>query len=622
MKGSLREQNRDVCKGTYKSESMFWKSKVLGEWRTQMNLPPRLQELRMWATRLHLYGGKEEMDLLSAANSMIAGLPIPVEQMPAEEQLALLGISPSSMVPSSSAGQGTGAGQGTEGEGKARPPPQLYSAPDPAEDDQAQRAMEALALLAHQAQTVWATGNALFNATRAVLNQTRDFFLHGVLPEAGLDQLDEFLLKKIGMMAHCGFENEMKIRAGNITDELLCAMRVHLMNESEMQVFCPRDVRIWEENCHNVEFLNFTAISEVNELAVVSAFRNSLQVLLGSYPHTQDEDEEILRKREAGLVQLGPVVTSAVRYRLREKRLLSSALSFLDAHEAAVLNGTVPFQLELKARERLQANEEEEARRLFMQQVQERAAHREPLAVLAVNMGSDRPKVNLTLDEGSSLVDTVARFCALHGVDEADRGVLQAALQQRVISPPPLALLLGVVVPTGHRRILGIPLGANLTMETHIFCAKYDVPDLDQCGAILDRVRRLVDVDPDLYPRRVILTVPIDAPDGRNLKLVVREGEQHDLHQFVADFFELYRMPADFVAGMVSEVNKRMPAVALQIPIEVPGKRRVIARFTENDNITSTVEAFANYFEIADASLKLAITKRARHAMAPGTFLV
>ena len=87
MKGSYREQNKDECKGAYKSESMFWKSKVLTEWRQTMNLPPRLQELRMWATRLHLYGGAEEMALISNANQLIAGLPIPVDQMPAEEQL-------------------------------------------------------------------------------------------------------------------------------------------------------------------------------------------------------------------------------------------------------------------------------------------------------------------------------------------------------------------------------------------------------------------------------------------------------------------------------------------------------------------------------------------------------
>jgi hypothetical protein len=32
-----------------------------------------LKELRMWAIRLHLYGGKEEMEALSKANQAIAG---------------------------------------------------------------------------------------------------------------------------------------------------------------------------------------------------------------------------------------------------------------------------------------------------------------------------------------------------------------------------------------------------------------------------------------------------------------------------------------------------------------------------------------------------------------------
>ncbi len=87
LKGTSKERNQDDCKASYRSESMFWKSKVLTEWRQMMNLPPRMQELRMWATRLHLYGGKEEMALLSSANRVIAGLPLPVDQMPAEEQL-------------------------------------------------------------------------------------------------------------------------------------------------------------------------------------------------------------------------------------------------------------------------------------------------------------------------------------------------------------------------------------------------------------------------------------------------------------------------------------------------------------------------------------------------------
>lgn len=87
VKGTFRQQNRDDCKASYRSESMFWKSKVLTEWRNLMNLPPRMQELRMWANRLHIYGGEEEQKLISQANSIIAGLPLPVDQMPAEEQL-------------------------------------------------------------------------------------------------------------------------------------------------------------------------------------------------------------------------------------------------------------------------------------------------------------------------------------------------------------------------------------------------------------------------------------------------------------------------------------------------------------------------------------------------------
>jgi hypothetical protein len=87
VKGTQKQQNQDDCKASYRSESMFWKSKVLTEWRQIMNLPPRMQELRMWATRLHIYGGKEEEALISGANSIIAGLPIPTDQMPAEEQL-------------------------------------------------------------------------------------------------------------------------------------------------------------------------------------------------------------------------------------------------------------------------------------------------------------------------------------------------------------------------------------------------------------------------------------------------------------------------------------------------------------------------------------------------------
>lgn len=62
------------------------------------------------------------------------------------------------------------------------------------------------------------------------------------------------------MILHCGFSNNMKIKHHNISDELFCAMRVHLMNETEVHTFCPADARIWNDNCQDVEFMNYTAV--------------------------------------------------------------------------------------------------------------------------------------------------------------------------------------------------------------------------------------------------------------------------------------------------------------------------------------------------------------------------
>ena len=326
--------------------------------------------------------------------------------------------------------------------------------------------MENLALLAVQAQNVISSGNALLNATQAVLNQTRDFFVHGVLPAAGLDDLDNFLLKKIGMLAHCGFENDMKITTNNVTQELMCAMRVHMMNESEVHVFCPKDARVWEDSCTNVEFMNYTAISEPNELIVINALRNSVHGLLASYPSTREEDARILRDVEAGVSSAGPVFVAAVKLRSREKDILFSALSFLDDHEAGVKNGTVPFQLALKAQERVDADIREAEHKLFMEQIQARALLRPSLATIAVDLGADQPKANLTLEEGRDIKRTVQLFCQEHNIKPGFEGKLESALRERVVSPAPLLLMLGAIVSTGDRKILAIPEGSNSTVET------------------------------------------------------------------------------------------------------------------------------------------------------------
>ena len=45
-------------------------------------------------------------------------------------------------------------------------------------------------------------------------------------------------------------------------------------------------------------------------------------------------------------------------------------------------------------------------------------------------------------------------------------------------------LNIGVVTPTGHRYVLGVPEGENATIETGIFCARYGIDDDDECNKV------------------------------------------------------------------------------------------------------------------------------------------
>lgn len=604
LKGTDKQKSSDQCQGSYRSESMFWKSKVLSEWRKVMNLPPRLSELRMWATRLHLYGVGEEAKLQNAANHLIAGLPLPLDDMPAEEQLMLMGVARS---PDEAALMVSGNEQPSI--------PQLYSAPDATEDWEAKRSMEELAYLAAQAQNSIGVGNDFLNATQAVLNRTRDFFQHGVLPMGGLDELDQVLLKKIGMLAHCGFENDMKITHGNISQELMCAMRVHLLNESEIAVFCPADARFWQDNCHDVQFMNFTAISSNNEALVMNAFRTSVQGLLSGYPTSREEDKVMLA---AG--GMGSVLRGAIQLRMREKEMLYSILDFITEHELACSNGSVVFQLEEKVKQRLEADERQAEHARFKEKIQIMASTSDqiPLAVVSVDFGRDR-KENLTLHEGQDLDFAVNAFIRLHSLPATNAPNLQRALKERVQNPDPLLLTLGVVVPTGHRRILSVPTGSNASLEVGVFCARNNVTSLKSCQQIESRVMARLECS---FVRTVLLNLPIDAPDSRKLKFLIRQGEQHDVRQLASDFLELYKMSLDNTDAIATEANKRLPPPVLTVPVSLNNRRQVFVRFAAQDNITAVVEGFINFFEVNDEGVKLALLKRARYGMAPGTFLV
>jgi hypothetical protein len=307
------------------------------------------------------------------------------------------------------------------------------------------------------------------------------------------------------------------------------------------------------------------------------------------------------------------------------------------------------FQLALKAQERIEADRLAAEHALFVEEVKRRSTIRSEIASLEVDLGPDphandtitqeinaageniaktsRPhkKVNLTLVEGDDITRKIQQFCQQYQVPSSYYTTLETALRKRIIHPPAYGLLLGAITGDGERRILGIPEGSNATVETGVFCNLYHFPVIADplttpwCEGLMKRVQSRL--QPETYQRKILLVIPIDAPDGRKLQFVLREGEQHDLPQFVLDFLEYYKMPLESQMMLLQEILKRLPAIALQIPVGLSAQRQVTARFSMNENLTNVIEGFVHMFELDD-NVKIALLKRARHGMAPGTFMV
>ena len=168
---------------------------------------------------------------------------------------------------------------------------------------------------------------------------------------------------------------------------------------------------------------------------------------------------------------MGPVMLSVIKLRLREKLLLHSGLNFITEYEkkveAAYTSGKddtsgsgndsasthqVRFQLDMKAKERVQADRQHQVHQEYIQRIKELASKPTHLVSLEIDLknslyfNESSPKGNLTLLEGESVKDCVIRFCQKHGIASNNYVTLENALKAKVVNPSPLLLLLGTSV--------------------------------------------------------------------------------------------------------------------------------------------------------------------------------
>jgi hypothetical protein len=172
-----------------------------------------------------------------------------------------------------------------------------------------------------------APGDLGSNATQSVLNQSQAFLEYGVIPKAGLDVLDELLLKKLALIEKCGAKEDLTIGYRNVSSELMCALRVHFLNETEVGVFCPESAMWYDNTCvtMNGDFSAHSPVSASSERLALSAGLDLVNGLLNGYPTSLEHDIGILQDIERGIRDESELFTSAIRLRAREKWLLHSA---------------------------------------------------------------------------------------------------------------------------------------------------------------------------------------------------------------------------------------------------------------------------------------------------------
>merc|ERR1711991_623740 len=158
------------------------------------------------------------------------------------------------------------------------------------------------------------------------------------------------MTRKRTMIENCGNMTAHYIFYNGVSTELMCALRIHIMNESEVDVMCPmQDGAFWaeEKKCEGGGFDWQLPISIHNENLTINALEGTIKTLQKGYKTTIEEDDNLLQ-----MSPISKITRAAIAVRKREKQLIESVLAFLADRRANL--ESLPHQIEaIKEKERL-----------------------------------------------------------------------------------------------------------------------------------------------------------------------------------------------------------------------------------------------------------------------------
>ena len=529
------------------------------------------------------------------------------------------------------------------------------------------------------------------DAAAEALETARDFFERGAPPPRGLDALDLFLLRKGRLMSACGAARDFLLTELGPSPALMCATRVLLANETEVKALeggGPAPSWTGERDVSGSAFRAAEARGEVhepfdaarplsaaNERAALKRLATAATNILVSYATTEEEDEEILGgdpfaeheheedddddeddddETDEDLKSIpvhdaetvaeggdmprairvpGGLVRSAIAFRLREKRLLKSAMRSMAAREATL--DELEYQVDEKAREARETAARAETRRLRALELRRAYAIPRNLSSVAVDVVTpeekateDRPAgvrtETLTIREGDDAAALVRAFVAAHALDASAVELLLDALSADSAKDPEgerrtLVAAVPVIVPAGTKAVLAVREGDDVDELAQTFADLHEIPD----GIVPGLAKRVNETVARRLARPLLLRLPVTAPDLRRLRLDVRDGEQHDLARHASEWAAAERVSQGAVGQIADAAFARLSEVLVAFPVDVPGRARLTlhVRTRDESEVRSTVEAFVEVNDL-DQSSTLPLTRGALSRLNHGSILI
>ena len=133
--------------------------------------------------------------------------------------------------------------------------------------------------------------------------------------------------------------------------------------------------------------------------------------------------------------------------------------------------------------------------------------------------------------------------------------------------------------------------GENITVASRTLGAVYNLTDA-QTEIV---VNQLVDKYSRRMQKQVLTSFPVTVPDGRTINIDIRQGEEHDLGKHFGDLAQAMKLDIN-IAQLVDIALKRLPPVALQIPVQIEGRMPSVFNFRQNQDPSQSALAFCEYY--------------------------